>query len=528
MEEKKIQDTVKESKRRRRYLKWLIPVVAIGVIVVGSYIGVALYYGSHFLPNSSVNGIMCKNMKAEELAKQIAAQINTYSLEVTGRDYRTGESGIVLGTLVPAEIRMSYVDCLDAVKELLEAQNEWLWPGAYMGSHNFYSLVQGIQFDSELLEKVVREWPACREENMIEPTDAYISEYIEELPGYEVIPDTDGTALELDKVIEVIEAELYAQNDVLDLEQKDCYRKAEIKQTDKSLTEAVETANNWLNTAIIYDWNGNEAVLDYETLKEWITMEEGKPVLDDEAVAAYVKKHAKQYDTYGKKKDFVTTHGIKLTLNSPNYGWKTDTETEIAELTELIYQGSRTEREPAYSIRAKQKGSRDVGDSYIEADLTHQHVYVYQDGEIVFETDCVSGKMNSTPGCVTPPGIFGLTYKTRDAVLRGADYETPVSFWMPFYGNYGMHDATWRVHFGGTIYQEHGSHGCINLPLNSAATIYEYVSTGFPVICYYYETDPLAATPTTDEVLTDEQLQSEQEPAISQTQETGEIISQEG
>ena len=134
----------------------------------------------------------------------------------------------------------------------------------------------------------------------------------------------------------------------------------------------------------------------------------------------------------------------------------------------------------------------DIGDSYVEADLTHQHLYLYEDGAIIFETDFVSGSMSSTPDCITPEGVFGVTYKTTNAVLRGATYETPVNYWMPFYGNYGMHDATWRVEFGGQIYIQNGSHGCINLPLSAAALIYEHVSTGFPVICYYYQADPLA------------------------------------
>ena len=49
-----------------------------------------------------------------------------------------------------------------------------------------------------------------------------------------------------------------------------------------------------------------------------------------------------------------------------------------------------------------------------------------------------------------------------------------------------MHDATWRNNFGGDIYLTNGSHGCINLPLDKAEAIYAYVSTGFPIICYYY------------------------------------------
>ena len=61
---------------------------------------------------------------------------------------------------------------------------------------------------------------------------------------------------------------------------------------------------------------------------------------------------------------------------------------------------------------------------------------------------------------------------------------------MPFYGNYGLHDASWRREFGGTIFHQNGSHGCINLPKASAKEIFEVVDKGFPVICYYYDENP--------------------------------------
>ena len=116
--------------------------------------------------------------------------------------------------------------------------------------------------------------------------------------------------------------------------------------------------------------------------------------------------------------------------------------------------------------------------------MTNQHLYLYKDGVLVLESDFVSGEANN-PANRTPSGVFGITYKTTNAVLRGADYETPVTYWMPFHGNFGMHDATWRTEFGGDIYLTNGSHGCLNLPLESAAAIYNYMYTGFPVICYY-------------------------------------------
>ena len=111
-------------------------------------------------------------------------------------------------------------------------------------------------------------------------------------------------------------------------------------------------------------------------------------------------------------------------------------------------------------------------------------MYFYYQGELFLETDFVSGDVAT--GHATPEGIFAVTYKQKNRVLRGPDYESFVYYWMPFYGGYGMHDATWRRTFGGSIYLNNGSHGCVNLPKKIAAKIYDCVETGFPVICYYY------------------------------------------
>ena len=78
-----------------------------------------------------------------------------------------------------------------------------------------------------------------------------------------------------------------------------------------------------------------------------------------------------------------------------------------------------------------------------------------------------------------------MTYKERNAMLVGENYETPVSYWMPFNQNVGLHDAVWRDSFGGSIYKTSGSHGCINLPYAIAKQIYGYAEKGMPVICYH-------------------------------------------
>ena len=80
----------------------------------------------------------------------------------------------------------------------------------------------------------------------------------------------------------------------------------------------------------------------------------------------------------------------------------------------------------------------------------------------------------------TPAIVAQIQYKDRNAVLRGANYATPVKYWMPFYGNYGIHDASWRREFGGTVYLTDGSHGCVNTPPAAMKVIFETMDSGTP------------------------------------------------
>lgn len=494
----------KESgeKKARGGIKKVVIIILLLVLLViaGIYVGVAIHYRSHFLPGTSINHIDCSELDAAQTAGFLENQLLNYSLEVTGRDYMTAESGTVLGRITASDINLTYADNIRiSVEGLLKQQNVFLWPCSFFSDNTTeISLVQGVSYDKALLAELIGSWEACREKNMTAPENACISEYSNQLKGYEIIPETIGTKFQTEQLQELVDAAIIAQETVLDIEAAGCYEEAAITSQDEKLTGTVSDANRMLGTKITYDWNGTEVILDAELLKDWVSIENNKAVLDEEAVKAFVKEQAESYDTYGKPRKFLTTLGVELTLPSGYYGWLTDKETETEELLKLIYAGDVEEREPVYSSKAKKKGMSDIGSSYVEADLTHQHLYLYQDGSLVFETDFVSGSMSSTPDCVTPQGVFGLTYKTTNAILRGANYETPVNYWMPFYGNFGMHDATWRSQFGGDIYITNGSHGCINLPLDSAAVIYEYVSTGFPVICYYYPVDPLAVQPEPD------------------------------
>jgi lipoprotein-anchoring transpeptidase ErfK/SrfK len=101
---------------------------------------------------------------------------------------------------------------------------------------------------------------------------------------------------------------------------------------------------------------------------------------------------------------------------------------------------------------------------------------------MIVQGSVVTGNPNR--GNATVLGVYMVNYKQKEATLRGPGYQAKVTYWMPFFGNMGLHDASWRYHFGGNIYLRNGTHGCVNAPLYLARTVFENIDDGTPVIIY--------------------------------------------
>lgn len=116
---------------------------------------------------------------------------------------------------------------------------------------------------------------------------------------------------------------------------------------------------------------------------------------------------------------------------------------------------------------------------YILVDISDQTLKYYVKGKVKLKSNVVTGG----PGNRTPKGHFRLRSKSRNITLRGNGYSSYVKYWIAFIGSeYGIHDASWRSKFGGTIYKKNGSHGCPNMPRKNAAKLYKMAPIGTRVI----------------------------------------------
>ena len=461
--------TEKATKKRGKW-GWIV-IGVILVLLIAAYLGAGIYFQSHFGFHTSIDGIDISKKTVEEVEDLISQEISAYELNITGRE-ETDET--ISGTAI--DIHPVFSGEIEALKS---EQNGFAW-AATLFRKTEWTLDKVVAYDETALENVLSSLSCVK--NGRTPVNAECSDYITGT-GYSLIPADYGTKIDENKLSQKVDEAVMTLQGSLDLEEEDCYIAPEIGDDDEKLLASIDSLNRYAGVTITYDFDEKQEVLDGERIHEWLSLDsDGAVQVDEEGVLTFVKELASAYNTAYQPKTFKTSYGSTVTITGGAYGWKIDNAGEVEQILSDLAAGENTEREPVYSLRANSHGENDYGNSYVEINITMQHLFVYKDGVLVVESDFVSG--NIADGHGTPNGAFPVTYTTTNATLRGADYETPVAFWMPFNGNIGMHDATWRKTFGGNIYKMNGSHGCINLPYSVAEKIYNTIDQGYAVLVY--------------------------------------------
>lgn len=435
---------------------------------------------TRFVKGTEVDGILVGGMTVEEAKLQVeTTYAANYKLTIK-------ENGTKTEVITGPEI--GYVVTLnEGLQVILEAQNAG---GRKSGPHaeNSHQIPLTAVYNDEAMAARIQALTCVAGTDVVVTTDAHISAYQEGQP-FVIVPEVQGNDVDVEAVTSVLRGAVTIGLTEIDLAEWGCYRTVGVTTADAGLQTLCASMNQVDDMTITYTFGAGTEVLTGEVISSWITGSEGGAVtVDQTKAAAYITSLAAKYDTAGTARNFLTTGGTEVPLTGP-YGFTMNQEAETAALIAMIQTGQTQTREPQYAKSAADRTGPDWGNTYVEIDLTGQHVYMYKDGVQVWDAPCVTG--NVSKNYTTPTGIYSLTYKQTDRILRGAkqadgtyEYESHVNYWMPFNGGIGLHDADWRSKFGGTIYQYGGSHGCINLPPAKAKILYDLVYTGIPVICY--------------------------------------------
>ncbi len=466
-----IDPSIYAHRRKKRVHKTVAISIAAFVLIV--YFSGVLFHMNRFGTMISINGMDVSGKSAAQVEKLLLDASSSYELSVKFKDE------VYTIALGDAD---SKVELTEDVKSVIKKRTSFLWFIDAFKAYD-YNIPYTVLCDRAKLAAYMQDCESMDVSHMEDPVDAKV---IMEDGEVIVLPDETGTKLDVEKVYDKILYAMKSYEQELDVEEAGCYVEAHITTESDSILRAKEEAEDFLSIEACFDFGDYTYQIPKEELtKMAYVSKDGSVQISRNNVAAYAQKLSDRFSTSYTDRKFKTHDGKKILVYGGYFGWILDPETESSELYDLLCQKKSFTKEPACEKRGYTMcEENDIGYTYVEVDLSNQHVYFYKNGRLKWDTDCVSGQ---TPGHRTPGGLYGITYKKMYATLIGEDYETPVTYWMPFNGGIGLHDANWRGHFGEDIYTYNGSHGCVNLPVDKAAELFDYVEEGMPVICYWRE-----------------------------------------
>ncbi|MCM1272809.1 MAG: L,D-transpeptidase/peptidoglycan binding protein [Clostridium sp.] len=464
----------KKKKKVTRIVTISVVSALIIVYLAGFFISSMFFY-----ENTIINGVDVSGKKLADAEALLKKEMNEYTLQL---DFSNGTQTIKVGD---GGLSLSLSETIQDIKQ---RQKPYLW-FMHFGSKYVYDVKYKAYYDEKKLSELVMSYDQLQTQNMEKSTDAVV----DISSGTAVIvPDETGTELDTEQVLSTVKGALNDGVPSVNIAEAGCYIEAKVQEDSEEILKGYQEAEDFLSIDAVYDFKGYKVSIPKEELAGMAYIDSrGELKISKDKVNAYAAKFAKQYTTSDTERKFKTHDGEIIGIYGQYYGWVIDEEKEAEELYELICKKKSFIKEPACERTGYAMGEmNDIGGTYIEIDLTNQHLYYYVGGKLVLDNDIVSGWLNNPNHYKTPGGLFAMDNKAYKVILRGENYATPVTYWMGFNGGIGIHDATWRSEFGGTIYVNNGSHGCINLPISFAAQVYEIADPGMPVLCYWLDEVP--------------------------------------
>ena len=467
------------SENMKKYLKALAILVFLILILPGLiYLGLAIYYQDSFMYGTWINGIYCTGKTIYQVADELEETFVYEELKVITP---VGEEALVLEEI---DARFDFVRALEAYRR---KQNPYSWYLQIIGKQQEQRFLPYVEIDENKL-KIWLENTRAFQNNLNLQEDSL--EIIWSEKGY-ALKENKEPILNISLAMERISFALSQAQEVVDLEKEDCFFFRDETREMQKTRDYFSKIDEFQNRELTYKIKEIEkqvlpqelgALLDTGRGGLPRLTEQGDLKLSEQRVKEFVDQLAKDYDSWHNYQ-FITHDGREIFLKKGNYGTQIHRKKEQDFLMDWIRNPVNTVREPVYLKDFTYRDKNKIDTTYIEIDMTNQKMFYFADGKLTFETDVVTGCVKQNMG--TPEMVCQVQRKTRDAILRGANYRSFVNYWVPVYGGIGIHDATWRDEFGGDIYIRSGSHRCINTPLEKMTELYETIEVGTPVVIHY-------------------------------------------
>ncbi|MBQ1432875.1 MAG: peptidoglycan binding domain-containing protein, partial [Ruminococcus sp.] len=421
----------KKAKKKLRLNGTKVAAICTVIVLAGLGCGLGIFftgkknYENKFLPNTYVSevnvGGMDKARAIEELKK---AAVIPENLLVTKKD----------GTSIAIKLSdIGYVDDTEKmVEQYYSEQNHDKWLSAQFGKEEF-TINSAFSYDKDKLEAQLSH-KLIDDPKATPPKDAYIAQ--NDNGSFTVVNEVEGNTIDDKKIAliyEYVENELDNMNFDIAISSLDCYKLPRVNS--KELIEDCNKLNNLHNMEITFEFKLGKELIDGKQIMEWTDFDIDSPVsglqIDREAIRSYVKTLEDKYNTFGKDREFESTNRGTITVPQGDgcYGWWLDEDGMINLIVRTIESGESLDTEPVWYENPDSHyqytcnpdwltPTKDFSDTYFDVDLSAQHLWYYEDGKLMMESDFVSGYPSESRN--TPAGVYKLWIKERGKTLVGS------------------------------------------------------------------------------------------------------------
>ena len=469
---------------KKRLSKLAIILLAVGgALLLGlitAYVLVSKHYDNRFLMRTSVNSIECANMTVRDVEQLLQKQVEQYILTIVKADGSTEQ-------IKATDIDMKYVG-YEELEKALEKQNSYLWPKALFVKNQIQAAIV-YEYDKEKLDAFISELECMKPENQVAAVSAKV---VYEGNQFVIKEEVAGTQIDGETFKTRIHESVLAMQPEINISESGCYLQPVLKKDSPEVTKAQENANSYLNAEIQFSYDNIQMSLKPDTFASWITISDKMEVtVSTDKAKTFAQSMAAKYNTPSKPATFTKQDGTTVSIPNATPGRTLNVSQETEQIVKEIKAGQKVSREPFFSNKGTGDGTAVWGTTYVEVDLTKQHMWFVKNGKVEFESDVVTGVPNSSKE--TPTGVFKILEKIPGKYLYGnimpngkREYITWVDYWIRVtWSGIGFHDATWQAAFGGERYKQgYGSHGCINMPLDAVKKFYDLVYVHCPVVIH--------------------------------------------
>lgn len=445
------------------------------VLIAIIYLAVAVYYQYHFLPGTVINGKDYSNKTIKSVKEAIQDDVRLYYLKIIERNSEVEH--IAAGDI---GLTISIDGDLSKIKD---EQNHYLW---FIKPKKASNLDITITYDEAKLDYAINGLK-CLNDDYI--NSGVAPELTFDGIAFSMSNGIPGNEIDKEMTKDLIKSAIKNMDSVVNLENENCYLVPLESNTTEKEQEVLDTLNSYLDVDITLTFGNDSVVIDKAQIYKWLSVDANNEILfDTEAIIEYIDSIAKDFETMGQSREFLTSTGKTITVSGGDFGWWINRKAEAEAIINDIKGLASVTREPNYLQRAGSFGDNDFGDTYIEVNLTTQHLYAYLEGEKIVDCDIISGD----PGlkAETPTGVFNMRFMFPNYNFVRGSFTKTLKYWMVFYGNtvdtnIGIASCNWLTNFGGNAYKGAGSLGSIYVNEADAKTLYmELPGKDFPVIIY--------------------------------------------